>query len=169
MTRQVYLVLRQRSKRTFICVVSEQAAPMADSRLRVRFANLELRNFLQNSMAFKKSVYQDCFINEKRKILVRSDFECHPDSLIYHDISVRFHINLNGGHGGLVVRCRPRSLWAPGSNPDSIEDPSCIRGLFWYPRLGWETSLFPHVNKGKSDVSQPNRGYQNRPVRLVEC
>ncbi|GBL95576.1 hypothetical protein AVEN_24793-1 [Araneus ventricosus] len=36
-------------------------------------------------------------------------------------------------------------------------------GLFWYPRLGWETSLFPHVNNGKSDVSQPNRGYQNRP------
>ncbi|GBN15414.1 hypothetical protein AVEN_172423-1 [Araneus ventricosus] len=40
-----------------------------------------------------------------------------------------------------------------------------LTGLCWYPRLGWETSLFPHVNSGKSDVSQPNRGYQNRPVR----
>ncbi|GBN64058.1 hypothetical protein AVEN_21462-1 [Araneus ventricosus] len=28
-----------------------------------------------------------------------------------------------------------------------------LSGLFWYPRLGWETSLFPHVNNGKSDVS----------------
>ncbi|GBM30450.1 hypothetical protein AVEN_203021-1 [Araneus ventricosus] len=28
-----------------------------------------------------------------------------------------------------------------------------LTGLFWYPRLGWETSLFPHVNNGKSDVS----------------
>ncbi|GBO43020.1 hypothetical protein AVEN_19548-1 [Araneus ventricosus] len=39
-----------------------------------------------------------------------------------------------------------------------------ITGLFWYPRLGWETSLFPHVNNGKTDDSQPNRGYQNRPL-----
>ncbi|GBO42878.1 hypothetical protein AVEN_275000-1 [Araneus ventricosus] len=38
-------------------------------------------------------------------------------------------------------------------------------GLFWYPRLGRETSLFPHVNNGKSDVSHPNRGYQNRPLK----
>ncbi|GBO39719.1 UTP--glucose-1-phosphate uridylyltransferase [Araneus ventricosus] len=29
----------------------------------------------------------------------------------------------------------------------------------------FETSLFPHVNNGKSDVSQPNQGYQNRPLR----
>ncbi|GBO40552.1 hypothetical protein AVEN_1701-1 [Araneus ventricosus] len=27
-----------------------------------------------------------------------------------------------------------------------------LTGLFWYPRLGWETSLFPHVNNGKSDL-----------------
>ncbi|GBN67062.1 hypothetical protein AVEN_256505-1 [Araneus ventricosus] len=40
-------------------------------------------------------------------------------------------------------------------------------GLFWYPRLDWETSLFPHVNNGKSDVSQPNRGYQNRLLNLT--
>ncbi|GBN21809.1 hypothetical protein AVEN_112853-1 [Araneus ventricosus] len=33
--------------------------------------------------------------------------------------------------------------------------------------VGLETSLFPHVNKGKSDVSQPNRGYQNRPLSLT--
>ncbi|GBM61236.1 hypothetical protein AVEN_145414-1 [Araneus ventricosus] len=37
------------------------------------------------------------------------------------------------------------------------------RGLFWYPRLGWETSLFPLLTCGKSDVTQPNRGYQTRP------
>ncbi|GBN41167.1 Dolichyl-phosphate beta-glucosyltransferase [Araneus ventricosus] len=41
-----------------------------------------------------------------------------------------------------------------------------VTGLFWYPRVGWKTSLFPQVNNGKSDVSQPNRGYQNRPLRL---
>ncbi|GBO35205.1 hypothetical protein AVEN_25220-1 [Araneus ventricosus] len=41
-----------------------------------------------------------------------------------------------------------------------------LGGLFWYPRLGWETSLFPHINNGKNNVSQPNRGYQNRPVSL---
>ncbi|GBL93523.1 Ankyrin repeat domain-containing protein 18A [Araneus ventricosus] len=41
---------------------------------------------------------------------------------------------------------------------------SASTGLFWYPRLGWETSLFPHLNSGKSDVSQPNREYQNRPL-----
>ncbi|GBM09935.1 hypothetical protein AVEN_86818-1 [Araneus ventricosus] len=29
------------------------------------------------------------------------------------------------------------------------------RGLFWYLRLGWETSLFPHVNNGKK-VTSPN-------------
>ncbi|GBN90237.1 hypothetical protein AVEN_24775-1 [Araneus ventricosus] len=40
----------------------------------------------------------------------------------------------------------------------------CIRGLFWYPRLGWEMSLFPLLTCGKSDVFQPNRGYQHRPV-----
>ncbi|GBO30935.1 hypothetical protein AVEN_62394-1 [Araneus ventricosus] len=33
------------------------------------------------------------------------------------------------------------------------------RGLFWYPRLGW----VPHVNNG----TQPNRGYQNRPPRVM--
>ncbi|GBL80352.1 hypothetical protein AVEN_92262-1 [Araneus ventricosus] len=32
-----------------------------------------------------------------------------------------------------------------------------LRGLFWYPRLGW----VPHVNTG----TRPNRGYQNRPLR----
>ncbi|GBM14670.1 hypothetical protein AVEN_97182-1 [Araneus ventricosus] len=37
-----------------------------------------------------------------------------------------------------------------------------FRGLFWYPRLGWETSFFPLLTAGKSEVSQPNRGYQNR-------
>ncbi|GBM46455.1 hypothetical protein AVEN_78597-1 [Araneus ventricosus] len=41
--------------------------------------------------------------------------------------------------------------------------PEDLRGLFWYPRLGWETSLFPLLTCRKSDVSQPNRGYQNRP------
>ncbi|GBL72969.1 hypothetical protein AVEN_54845-1 [Araneus ventricosus] len=38
---------------------------------------------------------------------------------------------------------------------DEIISP--FTGLFWYPRLGWETSLFPHVNNGKSDAS-PTRG-----------
>ncbi|GBN48744.1 hypothetical protein AVEN_205743-1 [Araneus ventricosus] len=33
------------------------------------------------------------------------------------------------------------------------------RGLFWYPRLGWELGSVPHVNNG----TQPNRGYKNRP------
>ncbi|GBL96463.1 hypothetical protein AVEN_229917-1 [Araneus ventricosus] len=42
------------------------------------------------------------------------------------------------------------------------------RGLFWYPRLGWETSLFPLLTCGKSDVSQPNWGYQNRPAHQSE-
>ncbi|GBO37128.1 hypothetical protein AVEN_186650-1 [Araneus ventricosus] len=40
------------------------------------------------------------------------------------------------------------------------------RGLFWYPRLGLETSLFPLLTCGKRDVSQPNQEYQNRPVRI---
>ncbi|GBO34190.1 hypothetical protein AVEN_255350-1 [Araneus ventricosus] len=44
---------------------------------------------------------------------------------------------------------------------------NCLTGLFWYPRLSWETSLFPHVNNGKSDVSLPNRGYQNRHISHV--
>ncbi|GBM62037.1 hypothetical protein AVEN_220961-1 [Araneus ventricosus] len=48
-----------------------------------------------------------------------------------------------------------------------------LADLFWYPRLGWETSLFLHINNGKSDVSQPNRGYQNRPLdldgKVTEC
>ncbi|GBM81033.1 hypothetical protein AVEN_56742-1 [Araneus ventricosus] len=35
-----------------------------------------------------------------------------------------------------------------------------LRGLFWYPRLGWESGWVPHVNNG----TQPNRGYQNRPL-----
>ncbi|GBM38653.1 hypothetical protein AVEN_37450-1 [Araneus ventricosus] len=42
-----------------------------------------------------------------------------------------------------------------------------VWGLFWYPRLGWEPSLFPAVNNGKSDISQSNRGYQNRPLNLT--
>ncbi|GBN52327.1 hypothetical protein AVEN_161645-1 [Araneus ventricosus] len=42
-----------------------------------------------------------------------------------------------------------------------------LRGLFWYPRLSWETSLFPLLTCGKSDVSQPNRGYQNKPVSFA--
>ncbi|GBN57639.1 hypothetical protein AVEN_9241-1 [Araneus ventricosus] len=45
--------------------------------------------------------------------------------------------------------------------------PCNVRGLFWYPRLGWKTSHFPLLTCGKSDVSQPNRGYQNRPVSLI--
>ncbi|GBL98190.1 hypothetical protein AVEN_268276-1 [Araneus ventricosus] len=39
-----------------------------------------------------------------------------------------------------------------------------LRGLFWYPWLGWETSLFPHVNNGKSAPPPPNLGYHNRPL-----
>ncbi|GBL86170.1 hypothetical protein AVEN_23192-1 [Araneus ventricosus] len=35
-------------------------------------------------------------------------------------------------------------------------------------RLLWETSLFPLLTCGKSDVSQPNRRYQNRPVSIFE-
>ncbi|GBM34626.1 hypothetical protein AVEN_171135-1 [Araneus ventricosus] len=35
--------------------------------------------------------------------------------------------------------------------------------LFWYPRLGSETSLFPHVKKRKDEIYQPIRRYQNRP------
>ncbi|GBN71784.1 hypothetical protein AVEN_142312-1 [Araneus ventricosus] len=45
--------------------------------------------------------------------------------------------------------------------PNGYED--CFRGLFWYPWLGWETQLFPLLTCGNRDVSQPNRGYQNRP------
>ncbi|GBM68799.1 hypothetical protein AVEN_22272-1 [Araneus ventricosus] len=41
-----------------------------------------------------------------------------------------------------------------------------VKGLFWYPAVGWG-SLFPHVNNWKSDVSCPNRGYQNRPLPYV--
>ncbi|GBN25157.1 hypothetical protein AVEN_65066-1 [Araneus ventricosus] len=36
-----------------------------------------------------------------------------------------------------------------------------VMGLFWYPRLGWETSLFRTLTKG------PNRVYQNRPLNLL--
>ncbi|GBM12738.1 hypothetical protein AVEN_135117-1 [Araneus ventricosus] len=35
-----------------------------------------------------------------------------------------------------------------------------LRGLFWYGGGGW----VPHVNNG----TQPNRGYQNRPLTLKE-
>ncbi|GBM45984.1 hypothetical protein AVEN_82152-1 [Araneus ventricosus] len=35
--------------------------------------------------------------------------------------------------------------------------------LILVPQLSWETSLFPLLHGGKSDVSQPNQGYQNRP------
>ncbi|GBM09875.1 hypothetical protein AVEN_241203-1 [Araneus ventricosus] len=44
-----------------------------------------------------------------------------------------------------------------------VEIVESLTGLFWYPRLGWESSLFPHVNNGKSDVSLPNQEYQNKP------
>ncbi|GBM11203.1 hypothetical protein AVEN_133930-1 [Araneus ventricosus] len=57
----------------------------------------------------------------------------------------------------------PEHHWYQGSRPGG-----CLSGLFWYPRFGWETSLFPHVNNGKSDVSQPNRGYQNGPLS-IDC
>ncbi|GBO29650.1 hypothetical protein AVEN_266626-1 [Araneus ventricosus] len=33
-------------------------------------------------------------------------------------------------------------------------------GLFWYPRLGW----VPLLTCGTHSNSQPNRGYQNRPL-----
>ncbi|GBM92485.1 hypothetical protein AVEN_210054-1 [Araneus ventricosus] len=59
---------------------------------------------------------------------------------------------------------QPRPSGTPGgaarSGPAQHDS---TRGLFWYPRLGWETSLFPLLTAGKSDVSQPNRRYQNRP------
>ncbi|GBN61115.1 hypothetical protein AVEN_61105-1 [Araneus ventricosus] len=42
-----------------------------------------------------------------------------------------------------------------------LDELSLLSGIL-VPRLGWKKSLFPHVNNGKSDVSQPNRGYQNR-------
>ncbi|GBN63423.1 hypothetical protein AVEN_146573-1 [Araneus ventricosus] len=34
------------------------------------------------------------------------------------------------------------------------------------PRWGWKTSLFPLLTCRKIDVSQPNRGYQNRLSNL---
>ncbi|GBO03641.1 hypothetical protein AVEN_61554-1 [Araneus ventricosus] len=36
------------------------------------------------------------------------------------------------------------------------------RGLFWYPRFGWELDWVPFVKCGTQPNSQPNRGYQNR-------
>ncbi|GBL84677.1 hypothetical protein AVEN_191129-1 [Araneus ventricosus] len=50
----------------------------------------------------------------------------------------------------------------------TTEDTWSSRGLFWYPRLGWKTSLLPLLTCGKSDVSQPNRGYQNRPASEIQ-
>ncbi|GBN83918.1 hypothetical protein AVEN_166492-1 [Araneus ventricosus] len=41
-----------------------------------------------------------------------------------------------------------------------LETAAQHRGLFWYPRLGW----VPHVDNGTQSNSQPNRGYQNRPL-----
>ncbi|GBM43503.1 hypothetical protein AVEN_9456-1 [Araneus ventricosus] len=38
-----------------------------------------------------------------------------------------------------------------------------LRGLFWYPRLGWELGWVPLLMCG----TQPNRGYQNRPLNLT--
>ncbi|GBM89844.1 hypothetical protein AVEN_107947-2-1, partial [Araneus ventricosus] len=34
--------------------------------------------------------------------------------------------NVIRGYGGLMVRCLPRSRSAPGSKPDSTEDPSSV-------------------------------------------
>ncbi|GBN26686.1 hypothetical protein AVEN_133544-1 [Araneus ventricosus] len=39
-------------------------------------------------------------------------------------------------------------------------------GSILVPRLGWGAGILPHVNNGKKEVSQPNRGYQNRPLRI---
>ncbi|GBN08920.1 hypothetical protein AVEN_112589-1 [Araneus ventricosus] len=40
-----------------------------------------------------------------------------------------------------------------------------FRGLFWNPRLGWELGWVPHVN----NRTQPNRGYQNRPLNMHQA
>ncbi|GBL86524.1 hypothetical protein AVEN_194785-1 [Araneus ventricosus] len=39
------------------------------------------------------------------------------------------------------------------------------KGSILVPRLGWETSLFPLLTAEKSDRDQPNREYQNRPLK----
>ncbi|GBM81268.1 hypothetical protein AVEN_11211-1 [Araneus ventricosus] len=52
----------------------------------------------------------------------------------------------------------------PGTHEMPRDAASNVTGRFWYPRLSWETSLFPHVNNGNSDGSQPN---QNRPLSLM--
>ncbi|GBO42763.1 hypothetical protein AVEN_215091-1 [Araneus ventricosus] len=41
-------------------------------------------------------------------------------------------------------------------------------GPILVPRLGWETSLFPHVNKGKMKSTNPIRRYQKRPISNLE-
>ncbi|GBM84540.1 hypothetical protein AVEN_233806-1 [Araneus ventricosus] len=46
--------------------------------------------------------------------------------------------------------CRPRYLYSSGA--------AIVRGLFWYPRLGWETSLFPLLTCGKNNVPNPTGG-----------
>ncbi|GBN35729.1 hypothetical protein AVEN_240173-1 [Araneus ventricosus] len=43
------------------------------------------------------------------------------------------------------------------SDPSS---PRQQRGLFWYPRLGWVSLL--------TGGTQPNRGYQNRPLKYLD-
>ncbi|GBM31375.1 hypothetical protein AVEN_99596-1 [Araneus ventricosus] len=61
-----------------------------------------------------------------------------------------------------MTRTTPE-LAPPSPDFRTTRFPVHLTGLFWYPRLGWGTSLFPHVNNGKCDVSQPNWEYQNRP------
>ncbi|GBM25488.1 hypothetical protein AVEN_62246-1 [Araneus ventricosus] len=39
-----------------------------------------------------------------------------------------------------------------------------LTSLFWYPRLGWETSLFPHVNNGKVTSPYPTGGTRIDPL-----
>ncbi|GBO24611.1 hypothetical protein AVEN_191309-1 [Araneus ventricosus] len=57
------------------------------------------------------------------------------------------------------------SRFNPGSIKFGKYGPKCsiLRVLFWYHRLGW----VPHVNNGTKPNSQPNRGYQNRPLKLM--
>ncbi|GBM10156.1 hypothetical protein AVEN_258759-1 [Araneus ventricosus] len=48
----------------------------------------------------------------------------------------------NEGHGGLVVRCRPRDWKVPGSKPDSIENPPCMLGRRMPNHTWGQTSAF---------------------------
>ncbi|GBL88636.1 hypothetical protein AVEN_195632-1 [Araneus ventricosus] len=52
------------------------------------------------------------------------------DSKSIVTVQRRFRLEYRNGlfpsRGGLLVKSRPRDRWAPGSKPDSTEDPSCM-------------------------------------------